>query len=108
MDWDTSHACFLLEVLYSGATEEGDWNQMVPLVMATDCKSIYDCIYTDNQSISDKSNALNVAVLRLSLVLSNPFAVLPCNAALRAEPAGDLPYHVCSGGLPLGFVSHSS
>ena len=41
-----------------------DWYKQMPLVMATDCKSVFDCISRDNQSIGDKSNSINVAILR--------------------------------------------
>ena len=58
----------LLEV-YKGSiavsqAEGTDWFSQMPLVMATDCKSVYDCIKRDAQSIGDKSNAINVAILR--------------------------------------------
>ena len=32
--------------------------------MATDCKSVYDCISRDGQSVSDKNTAVNMAILR--------------------------------------------
>ena len=58
----------LLEV-YKGSfavsqAEGTDWFSQMPLVMATDCKSVYDCIKRDAQSVGDKSNAINVAILR--------------------------------------------
>ena len=58
----------LLEV-YNGsyAVKQGegtDWFSQTPLIMATDCKSVFDCIKKDAQSIGDKSNAINVAILR--------------------------------------------
>ena len=44
--------------------EGADWFNQMPLVMATDCKSVFDCISREGQSIGDRSNAINVAVLR--------------------------------------------
>lgn len=44
--------------------ESTQWFDLVPLIMATDCKSVYDCIRKDGQSVGDKGNAINVAVLR--------------------------------------------
>ena len=46
------------------AGEDLQWNQFTPLIMCTDCKSVYDCIKKDGHSMGDKGNALNVAVLR--------------------------------------------
>lgn len=58
----------LLLEIRSGAwaIKENDinWNEVVPLVLSTDCKSVYDCIRCDRQSVSDKSNALNIAIFR--------------------------------------------
>ena len=41
-----------------------DWSALIHLVMCTDCRSVFDCIKKNGQSIGDKGNALNVAVLR--------------------------------------------
>lgn len=56
----------LLEVFNGDSVvkQENDWNLQIPLVMCTDCRSIYDCLKKDGQTISDKSSAINVAVLR--------------------------------------------
>ena len=44
--------------------EDTPWNDHTPLMMVTDCKSIYDSIRSSSHSIGDKGNALNVTVLR--------------------------------------------
>ena len=49
-------------VIKSG--DEVEWDQLTPLVLCTDCKSVYDCISKDGHTIGDRTNALNVAVLR--------------------------------------------
>ena len=49
-------------VIKSG--DEVEWDQLTPLVLCTDCKSIYDCMSKDGHTIGDRTNALNVAVLR--------------------------------------------
>lgn len=54
--------CYGAWVIKSG--DEVDWNQLTPLVLCTDCKSVYDCISKDGHTIGDRTNALNVAVLR--------------------------------------------
>jgi hypothetical protein len=36
----------------------------MPLYMVTDCKSVYDTIKKDGQSVGDKGTAISVAVLR--------------------------------------------
>lgn len=45
-------------------SNEEDWGFLISFVMCTDCKSVFDHIKKDGQSIGDKSNALHVAVLR--------------------------------------------
>ena len=54
--------CFGAWVFKSG--DEVEWDQLTPLVLCTDCKSVYDCISKDGHTIGDRTNALNVAVLR--------------------------------------------
>ena len=57
----------LLEVLRGEEVvrdSSSNLNDLMPLVMCTDCRSVFDCIKKDGQSIGDKSNAINVAVLR--------------------------------------------
>jgi hypothetical protein len=44
--------------------EDTPWNDHTPLMMVTDCKSVYDSIRSSSHSIGDKGNALNVTVLR--------------------------------------------
>lgn len=44
--------------------EAADWFQQMPLYMATDCRSVYDCVNKEGQSLGDKSNAISVAILR--------------------------------------------
>ena len=40
------------------------WNQIVPLIQCTDCRSVYDCISKDSHSIGDRGVSINVAILR--------------------------------------------
>ena len=54
--------CFGKWILVEG--DQLEWDKFVPLVMCTDCKSIFDCIRKDGHSIGDKGNAINVAILR--------------------------------------------
>ena len=59
----------LLEVFNGDSVvkQENDWNLQIPLVMCTDCRSIYDCLKKDGQTISDKSSAI-LMLLFLSVV----------------------------------------
>ena len=58
----------LLEVYYGQwVVKEPDqvpWENLMPLRMITDCKSVYDTIKKDGQSVGDRSNAIHVAILR--------------------------------------------
>ena len=57
-----------LEIMCGGHAlqqdESADWFGQMPLIMATDCRSVFDCISKEGQSIGDRGNAINVAVLR--------------------------------------------
>lgn len=44
--------------------EGTDWYSQMKLVMATDCRSLFDCVSRDAQSIGDKSNSIAVAIIR--------------------------------------------
>lgn len=44
--------------------ERTPWNRLFPLVVCTDCKSVYDAVNKAQQSIGDRSTALCVSVLR--------------------------------------------
>lgn len=53
--------------------DSANWNTVVPLVLSTDCKSVFDCVKCDRQSVSDKSDALNIAIFRqMCSAESNP------------------------------------
>jgi hypothetical protein len=67
----------LMEIYYgSWVVKDADavsWEKLMPLRMITDCKSVYDTIKRDGQSVGDRSNAINVAILRqLCVADSNP------------------------------------
>ena len=65
----------LLEIYYGKYvvldSEQIAWEKLMPLRMITDCKSVYDTINKDGQSVGDRSNAVNVAVLRQLCVISS-------------------------------------
>ena len=46
------------------SVEDDGWQQLVPLTMVTDCKSIYDTIRKDGQHIGEKGNIVHVVLLR--------------------------------------------
>ena len=58
----------ILEIYYGQwVVKEPDqvpWEDLMPLRMITDCKSVYDTIKKDGQSVGDRSNAIHVAILR--------------------------------------------
>ena len=59
--------CLITEIKFGEwavKDESFNLNNSVPLILATDCKSVYDCVRCDRQSVSDKSNALNIAIFR--------------------------------------------
>ena len=45
-------------------SSEDEWGSLITTIMCTDCKSVYDHIKKDSQSVGDKSNAIHTAVLR--------------------------------------------
>ena len=62
-----SEHCTVKSTLELGLSNQATrWNGInwTPLVLCTDCKSVYDCISKDGHTIGDRTNALNVAVLR--------------------------------------------
>ncbi|CAE6970895.1 RE1 [Symbiodinium sp. CCMP2592] len=46
------------------AVEDDGWQQLVPLTMVTDCKSIYDTIHKDGQHVGEKGNIVHAVLLR--------------------------------------------
>ena len=46
------------------AFDEEDWQQIIPLNMITDCKSIYDSVKKDGQHLGDKGSIIQVILLR--------------------------------------------
>ena len=41
-----------------------DLHSLVPLVMVTDCRSLYDCVNKNGQSVGDRGNTLNACIVR--------------------------------------------
>eukprot|EP00435_Cladocopium_sp_Y103_P054342 s1586_g17.t1 len=62
------HLRVLLSEIYYGEnivkSSEEEWGSLIPLVMCTDCKSVFDHVKKDSQSVGDKGNAIHTAVLR--------------------------------------------
>ena len=58
----TSELKFGSEVISS--VEDDGWNDLVSMVLVTDCKSIYDTVHKDGQHISDKSSVIQAVLLR--------------------------------------------
>ena len=50
-----------------GSVEDDGWNDLVPMTLVTDCKSIYDTVHKDGQHISDKASAVHAVLLRQML-----------------------------------------
>ena len=50
-----------------GSVEDDGWNDLVPMTLVTDCKSIYDTVHKDGQHISDKSSVIHAVLLRQML-----------------------------------------
>ena len=46
------------------AVEDDGWQQLVPLTMVTDCKSIYDTIHKGGQHVGEKGNIVHAVLLR--------------------------------------------
>ena len=46
------------------SVEDDGWQQLVPLTLVTDCKSIYDTIYKDGQHVGEKGNIVHAVLLR--------------------------------------------
>ncbi|OLP95566.1 putative ubiquitin-like-specific protease 2A [Symbiodinium microadriaticum] len=47
-----------------GSVEDDGWNDLVPMFLVTDCKSIYDTVHKDGQHVSDKSGVIQAVLLR--------------------------------------------
>lgn len=52
-------------------SEQIAWEKLIPLRLIADCRSVYDAINRDGQSVGDRNNAMNVAVLRQLCVISS-------------------------------------
>ena len=46
------------------AIEDDGWQELTPLTMVTDCKSIYDTVHKDGQHVSDKGSIVHAVLLR--------------------------------------------
>ena len=46
------------------SVEDDGWQQLVPLTLVTDCKSIYDTIHKDGQHVGEKGNIVHAILLR--------------------------------------------
>ena len=45
-------------------SSEEEWGSLITMVMCTDCRSVFDHVKKDSQSVGDKANAIHTAVLR--------------------------------------------
>ena len=56
------------EILYGSeiisAVEDDGWQQLCPITLITDCKSIYDTVHKDGQHVSEKGNIVHAVLLR--------------------------------------------
>ena len=50
-----------------GSVEDDCWNDLTPMTLVTDCKSIYDTVHKDGQHISDKAGVIHAVLLRQML-----------------------------------------
>ena len=50
-----------------GSVEDDGWNDLVPMTLITDCKSIYGTVHKDGQHISDKASVVHAVLLRQML-----------------------------------------
>ena len=46
------------------AVDDDGWQQLTPVTMITDCKSVYDTVHRDGQHISDKGSVVQAVLLR--------------------------------------------
>ena len=46
------------------AVDDDGWQQLTPVTMVTDCKSVYDTVHRDGQHISDKGSVVQAVMLR--------------------------------------------
>ncbi|CAE7567214.1 GIP, partial [Symbiodinium necroappetens] len=53
------------------SVEDDGWQQLVPLTLVTDCKSIYDTIHKDGQHVGEKGNIVHAILLRQLLTTRN-------------------------------------
>lgn len=94
----------LSEVFYGEdllKSDESTWGSLISLVMCTDCRSVYDHVKKDGQSIGDKDNALHVAVLRQ--VCSGDKSPSGTKARLLWVPTR----HQCADGMTKSGLRHS-
>ena len=50
-----------------GSVEDDGWNDLVQMVLVTDCKSIYDTVHKDGQHITDQASVIHAVLLRQML-----------------------------------------
>ncbi|CAE7631963.1 RE1 [Symbiodinium sp. CCMP2592] len=50
-----------------GSVDDDGWNDLVPMTLVTDCRSIYDTVHKDGQHISDKASVVHAVLLRQAL-----------------------------------------
>ena len=77
-----------------GSVEDDGWNDLVPMTVVTDCKSIYDTVHKDGQHISDKASVIHAVLLRQMLSTRGA----PCKAKLLWVPTR----HQIADGLTKG------
>ena len=53
------------------AIDDDGWQQLTPVTMVTDCKSVYDTVHRDGQHISDKGSVVQAVLLRQLLSTRN-------------------------------------
>ena len=65
----------MCEIKFGGkvvsSVEDDGWQQLVPLTLVTDCKSIYDTIHKDGQHVGEKGNIVHAILLRQLLTTRN-------------------------------------
>eukprot|EP00439_Symbiodinium_sp_Y106_P010950 s656_g1.t1 len=56
------------EIMYGSeiisAVEDDGWQELCPITLITDCKSIYDTVHKDGQHVSEKGNIVHAVLLR--------------------------------------------
>eukprot|EP00439_Symbiodinium_sp_Y106_P019445 s3274_g2.t1 len=70
-----------------GSVEDDGWNDLTPMTLVTDCKSIYDTVHKDGQHISDKASVIHAA----SVVLL--YRIAGAMGRLASTPTADAEAH---------------